>query len=794
MFRRAGGDRLRLPPPSFLPSSALVSFPQKICYHSNQQRIAKQLSNSEESHSKRRHKTMNTKSQSENKPKQSQADNNDSKSGFDLQSSQWYLNRELAWLEFNKRVLHEGQDQRNPLLERVFFLAIVGSNLDEFFMKRIGGLKQMVGASVRTLSIDGRLPQEQIDLCHGIVRDILDQQLILENELQRLLARKGIKIKKYKDLAKEEKVHIDQYFRNEIYPLLTPQGMDPAHPFPFISNLSINLLVSVSYPDSDHSYLNRIKIPTSSDLPRFIRIGKEHVYILLEDLVGNNLQLLLPGMEVETCETFRVTRNAITEKHEEQANDLLQVIESALRDRKFAEIVRLEVGSGMLNLHKGKLAAELGVDEAKDVYEVDGILGLRDLFQIAAIDRQDLHFPQHHPVDNPELLGDDPNIFHTIREHGDVLLQHPYESFDTSVERFLREASLDPKVLAIKMTLYRTAKDSRVIQYLIDAALNGKQVAVVVELMARFDESANIRWAGFLEEAGIHVTYGVVGLKTHSKLIFVIRKDYDGLRRYAHIGTGNYHAVTARGYVDLGLITCDPEIGADLTELFNYLTSGYTPMRRYSKLLPSPKMLKKALLSKIEREIEQQKKGGKGLIQFKTNALVDRDIVEALYRASQAGVHADLIVRDSCRLRPGIKGLSENIRVISLVGRFLEHTRIFYFKNNGDEEYYIGSADLMKRNLESRVEVCTPIASPQHKNLLRELLDLQLANTRNVWEMQGDGSYVQLQSDCEKGHVCIHHHLITRAEKRAAAGRLALAKKRSKKKIPNSYKPLKVSK
>lgn len=737
---------------------------------------------------------MRTKTPVNKKPAEAISDKQETPTIFDLQSSEWYLNRELSWLEFNKRVLHEGKDPRNPLLERVFFLAIVGSNLDEFFMKRIGGLKQMVGASVRSLSIDGRLPQEQIDICHEAVREILNQQLALENDLQRLLPRKAIKIKKYSDLTREDKDAIDYYFRNEIYPLLTPQGMDPAHPFPFISNLSINLLVSVRHPGSDHSYLNRIKIPTSSDLPRFIRIGKEHVYILLEDLVANNLQLLLPGMEVETCETFRVTRNAITERHEEQANDLLLMIESALRDRKFAEIVRLEVGSGILEQHKGKLAAELGVDEEKDVYEVDGILGLRDLFQIAAIDRPDLHFPQHHPVDNPELLGDDPNIFHTIREHGDVFLQHPYESFDTSVERFLREASIDPKVMAIKMTLYRTAKDSRIIQYLIDAAQNGKQVAVVVELMARFDESANIRWAGFLEEAGIHVTYGVVGLKTHSKLIFVIRKDYNGLRRYTHIGTGNYHAGTARGYVDLGLITCDPDIGADLTELFNYLTSGYTPMRRYTKILPSPKMLKKALLSKIEREIDQQKKGNNGLIQFKTNALVDRDIVEALYRASQAGVHADLIVRDSCRLRPGVKGLSENIRVISLVGRFLEHTRIFYFKNNGDEEYYIGSADLMKRNLESRVEVCTPITSPQHKTLLRELLNLQLINTRNVWEMQSDGSYNQLRADNEKGDICIHQQLIAKAEKRSAAGRLALAKKRSKKKLPNRYNPKKMTK
>lgn len=705
---------------------------------------------------------------------------------FDLNSTEWYLNRELTWLAFNKRVLHEGQDTRNPLLERVFFLAVVGSNLDEFFMKRIGGLKQQVGASVKKLSVDGRLPQEQIDICYNSVREILDQQLSLEVEIQKLLAKEKIFIKRYLDLAGRDKKSIDNYFLNEIYPLLTPQGMDPAHPFPFISNLSINLLVSCHYPDNDHSYLNRIKIPVSSEMPRFVKIGKTDTYILLEDLVANNMHLLLPGMKIETCETFRVTRNAITDRHEEQANDLLGMIETALRDRKFAEIVRLEVESTMLDHHKGKLAAELGVDEDQDVFKVNGILGLRDLFEINAIDRSDLHFLPHQPIDNPELLGDDPNIFHTIREHRNILLQHPYESFDTSVERFLNEASRDPKVLAIKMTLYRTAKDSKIIQYLIDAARNGKQVAVVVELMARFDESANIRWAGFLEEAGIHVTYGVVGLKTHSKLIFVIRKDYNGLKRYAHIGTGNYHAGTARAYMDLGLLTCDPDIGSDLTELFNYLTSGYTPIRRYTKLLPSPKLLKNALLSKIEREITNAQNQGKGLIQFKTNALEDRDIVEALYRASQAGVHVDLIVRDSCRLRPGIKGLSENIRVISIVGRFLEHTRIFYFKNNDKEEYFIGSADLMKRNLESRVEVCAPIESVKNKNLLREIIDLQLANTRNVWEMDSKGHYTQLQSTGKKESICVHRYLIERAEKRAAAGRRALARKRSKKKLPGS--------
>lgn len=730
---------------------------------------------------------MNAKSSSEQPASATPTPEPASTPTFDLQSSEFYLNRELTWLAFNKRVLHEGQNNRNPLLEKVFFLAVVGSNLDEFFMKRIGGLKQQVGASVRRLSLDGRLPQEQIDACHVVVHEILAEQLLLERDLRRELARQGIEILKYTDLTPEDREIADGYFYNEIYPLLTPQGMDPAHPFPFISNLSINLLVSVRYPETEHSYLIRIKIPTGAEVPRFVQIGKKHVFILLEDLVANNLPLLLPGMEIESCAAFRVTRNAITERSEEQANDLLVMIESALRDRKFAEIVRLEVDRNMSELHRGKLAAELGVDKAADVYDVDGILGLRDLFQIAAIDRPELHFAPHHPVDNTELLGDDPNIFHTIREQGNILLQHPYESFDTSVERFLREASRDPKVLAIKATLYRTAKNSRIIQYLINAARNGKQVAVVVELMARFDESANIRWAGFLEEEGIHVTYGIVGMKTHSKLIFVIRKDYNGLRRYAHIGTGNYHAGTARAYVDFGLITCDPDIGADLTELFNYLTSGCTAIRRYIKILPSPKQLKKALLAKIAREIEHQKQGRAGLIQLKTNALEDKEVIEALYRASMAGVHVDLIVRDTCRLRPGIPGLSNNIRIISLVGRFLEHGRIYYFKNDGEEEYYIGSADLMKRNLESRVEVCAPVESARHKALLREILDLQLTNIRNVWEMHPDGSYTKLDADDEKKSVCVHHFLIDKAEKRSAAGRLALAKKKIKKKSSSRF-------
>jgi polyphosphate kinase len=698
------------------------------------------------------------------------------------EAPEWQLNRELTWLAFNRRVLHEAQDSRVPLLERVFFLAVVGSNLDEFFMKRIGGLKQQVGAGVKERSVDGRLPQEQIDACHLVVQDLLREQEELEVELKRFLARRRIRIVPYADLNLAEKSLAERYFLEQVYPLLTPQGMDPAHPFPFISNLSINLLAGVRYPNSEHSYMNRIKAPVSEDMPRFLGFGESGHFIALEDLIGNNLEMLFPAMVVESCEVFRVTRNAVTEPNQEQANDLLQVIESALRERKFAEIVRLEVGWGMEESHRGMLAAELGVDDERDVFAVDGIVGKRDLAEIARLDRPELHYPPHKPLDNPALQGDDPNIFHLIRKQGSILLQHPYESFDATVERCLREASVDPKVRAIKMTLYRTAGKSRVIEYLIDAARNGKQVAVVLELKARFDEQANIRWAGFLEEAGIHVTYGVVGLKTHCKVIFVVRKDSDGLRRYAHIGTGNYHAGTARMYCDLGLLTCDPDIGADLTELFNYLTTGYTPMRRYRKLLPSPRLLKKALLRKIEREIRGHSQDNPGLIQLKANALEDREIVAALYRASQAGVHVDLIIRDTCRLRPGIAGLSDNIRVVSLVGRFLEHSRLFYFRNQGDEEYYIGSADLMQRNLESRVEVCVPVESPKLRKQLRQLLNLQLTNKRNAWEMQADGDYVQRVGKGRTSAVCIHRKFIELAEKRLAAADRSMIRKKTRKK------------
>ncbi len=663
---------------------------------------------------------------------------------IDLDSPEWYLNRELTWLEFNRRVLHEGQNLRTPLLERVKFLAILSSNLDEFFMKRIGGLMQQVGAGVQELSVDGRTPEQQISQCHAVVRDLKAQQRSLAIELMGELAKHDIRIVGYDDLGKRQQREMREHYLRNIFPLVTPLAMDPAHPFPFISNLSLNLLVTVRESKSDEPALIRIKVPVGGGVARFLEVGGESTFVPLEDVMAHNLDLLFPGLEVVSCELFRVTRNAITERSEEQAQDLLELIESELRDRKFAPIVRLEVSANMDPVHRGMLAAELGLDEDADVFEVDGLLGKRDLFQIASLTGPELHDPPHHPVDHPRLIAA-PNIFHEIREHGPILLQHPYESFVTSVERFLLEASRDPKVLAIKMTVYRTASESKIIRYLIDAAQNGKQVAVAVELKARFDESANIRWANYLEEAGIHVSYGVLGLKTHSKVIFVVRRDYDGLRRYAHIGTGNYHAGTARIYSDLGVLTCDPVIGEDLTELFNYLTTGRVPKRDYRKLLPAPKVLKPQLLAKIDREIERSAEGSSGLIQLKMNALEDRDVTRALYRASQAGVKVDLIVRDSCRLRPGIAGLSENVRVISIVGRFLEHTRIFYFHNGGDEEYFIGSADCMKRNLESRVEAVVPIDAPELRAELRQMLDTQLSDQHSAWDMQPDGTYVQRQ-------------------------------------------------
>ncbi len=690
---------------------------------------------------------------------------------FDLSDPSLYLNRELTWLAFNSRVLNEADQERNPLLERVKFLAIVSNNLDEFFMKRIGGLKQLVAAGLTTPSVDGRSPTQQLLDCHETIRSMQSEQQQIYNKLVDLLEAAEIKITEYGNLDRSSQEQLREHFRENIFPMLTPLAMDPSHPFPFISNLTMNLLVTLRFPGGNDIHMARVKVPVSKEVSsRFIQVGEENTFITLDDLIANNLDMLFPGMEIESCDLFRVTRNANVELDQESANDLLEMIEIELRERHFAPIVRLEVSKGMNPTHRGMLAAELGLNESQDVFEVDCMIAMKDLFEIAMLNIPELRNAPHHAVDHPQLAHDRRNIFHIIRDQGSLLLQHPYESFNTTVERFLRTAAEDPKVLAIKMTLYRTSADGGVLNSLIKAARNGKQIAVLVELKARFDEAANIRWARRLEQAGIHVTYGVIGLKTHSKLIMVIRKDYSQLRRYYHIGTGNYHAGTARLYTDLGILGCEPETGQDLTELFNYLT-GYSPPPSYRKILAAPYTLKQSLLSKIEREIKIHSEEKPGLIQMKMNALEDKDIVKALYQATQAGVKVQLIVRDTCRFRPGIPGLSESGSVVSIVGRFLEHARITYFQNGGDEEYFIGSADLMERNLMKRVEVLTPIESPALRQELRLILDVQLSDKHAAWDMQSDGSYVRrIPSEDDKSLNC-QETLVGVAERRLEAAK-----------------------
>ncbi|MDB4990952.1 MAG: ppk [Myxococcaceae bacterium] len=663
----------------------------------------------------------------------------------ELRHPGFFLNRELTWLNFNHRVLHEADDKRNPLLERVKFLAIVGSNLDEFHMKRVGGLKQQVGAELLKLTVDGRTPRQQIEEARSAVREMCEKAEQIRHKLLRALAHRGIRIAAVSNLPAADQAWLRQHYIDNVFPLVTPQSIDPAHPFPFVSNLSLNLLVTVRACESDadeNLILSRVKLPIGGGIPRLVRVRDTLTFVTLEDVVSHHLDLLFPDTIIESCELFRVTRNAIAEKDEEQADDLLEMIEAELRERKFAPVVRLEVSADMDRAHRDKLAYELELGDPDDVFEVDGMLALRDLTELAQLPIAELHDRPHRPVDHP-ALSDSTNIFQAIRDVGSLLVYHPYHSFSTSVERFLREASTDPRVRAVKMTLYRTSAETTVVDHLVEAARNGKQVTVVVELKARFDEEANIRWASRLEGAGIHVTYGIVGLKTHTKVVLVVRQDPAGLKRYVHVGTGNYHAGTARYYTDFGLFTCDERIGRDVTELFNFLTTGVTANRRFGKLLIGPRMMKQSLIEKIDREARLSLEHKGAGIQMKMNALEDPDIVRALYRASQAGVQIDLIVRDTCRLRPGVLGVSDNIRVISIVGRFLEHARVFYFRNGGDEEFFIGSADLMTRNLDSRVEVLAPIEPPELRAELKKLLDIQLKDRRAAWEMRADGSYEQ---------------------------------------------------
>ncbi len=659
----------------------------------------------------------------------------------DIYAPELYLNRELTWLAFNRRVLDEARNSRTPLLERVKFLAIVSSNLDEFFMKRIGGLKLQVGAGYEKRTVDGRTPQHQIDDAAESVRNLMAEKAELAAAAMRELRVHDVHLQHYDELAPGERLTLRSDYEHDVLPLVTPLGLDSAHPFPFISNLSLNLLVKLSEVNGN-DFTARVKVPVGPHSPRFVRIGGTHRYVLLEEVVENNLDLLFPNCAVESCQLFRVTRNAAAERDEDGADDLLAMIEAELRDRKFAPSVRLEVEQSMPQSQRFMLAAKLDIDPAAEIYQDDGLLGMADLMEIANLDIPELRDTPHNPIDNTHL-NEGSDIFDSIRKRGSILLQYPQESFVSSVERFVTAASDDPHVAVIKATLYRTSANTTIVDSLARAARCGKQVAVLVELKARFDEAANVRWARRLEDSGVHVSYGVVGLKTHCKAILVIRREQETLQRYVHVGTGNYHAGTARIYSDFGLLSCDAEIGEDIADLFNSLTSGSNVEREYHKILTAPTKMKTALLEKIAREIVLHSAKSPGRIRLKTNALEDRDIVAALYRAGRAGVRVELLVRDTCRLRPGLPGLSENISVTSTVGRFLEHARIYNFRNGGNEEYYIGSADLMQRNLEHRIELLVPVEESALRDQLRGFMENQLGDERHAWRMQSDGSYVR---------------------------------------------------
>jgi polyphosphate kinase len=686
---------------------------------------------------------------------------------INLKEPQYYLNREISWLEFNNRVLQEAIDPRTPLLERLKFSAIFSSNLDEYFMVRVAGLRQQEEAGVTKLTPDGRNPSEQLEIISDRLRPLIAKQdQHFEYTLRNELTDEGIYLLNYVDLNQEQRSYLHQYFEEHIFPVLTPLAIDPSHPFPYISNLSLNLAVIVRDPATDEELFARVKVP--SVLPRFLPLPRELRHesganvsiwtgVPLEQVMAHNLEALFPGMMVQECHPFRVTRNADLSVEEDEADDLMLAIEQELRKRRVGKsAVRLEIQASMPENVKDRLMQDLRLDEG-DVYDVEGLLGLKDLMFFMSLPCPELKDPPWSPV-TPNWMprGQDigsgsgtgdrqegEDIF-TIIRNSDLLIHHPYQSFSATVQEFIRQAAHDPKVLAIKMTLYRTSGDSPIVNSLIAAAENGKQVAVLVELKARFDEENNITWARKLEQAGVHVVYGLVGLKTHTKVILVVRQESNKIRRYVHIGTGNYNPKTAKLYTDLGLLSCRDELGADLTDLFNFLT-GYSRQKSYRKLLVAPVNMRDRMIAMIHREAEHCRNGKSGRIVAKMNALVDSQLIETLYEASQAGVKIDLIVRGICCLRPGVEGVSENINVISIVGRFLEHSRIFYFQNGGSEEVYIGSADWMTRNLSRRVEAVAPIEETQIAKELEEILGIMLSDNRQAWELQPDGSYIQRQ-------------------------------------------------
>jgi len=667
-----------------------------------------------------------------------------------------FINRELSWLEFNARVLHEAFDERTPLLERLKFLSIYANNLDEFYQVRVAGLRRQVAAGVVSTSPDGLTPQEQLDAIDTRVRALsAEAGVCLHERVLPALAARGVRLVAMEDLAPPEWATIDNFFEAQVFPVLTPLAVDRGHPFPYISNLSLSLAVDVHDPQRNTEHFARVKVPKS--LPRWVPIGRPSHFVPLEDVIGANLGALFPGMEIRSWHAFRITRYSDIElSNTEEPEDLLEVIEQQVFQRRFSEVVRLEVQSGtspalqqllveeLREESRGPLDTGAGLTE-RDVHDAGPLLELSDLMSLAALDIPELRDPPFQAV-TPQPLADRTRpVFDVIRER-DILVHHPYVSFVETVERFIEEAATDPHVLAIKMTLYRTSGDGAIVDALTDAARQGKQVAVLVELQARGDEANNITWARTLESFGVHVTYGVTGLKTHTKTALVVRRDPDGIRRYVHLGTGNYNAKTARVYTDLGLLTCSPSIAADVSDLFNALT-GFSRQRLYRKLLVAPANMRERFVELIDRETANANAGMPARIVVKMNAVVDPGIIDALYRASSAGVDIDLIVRGICCLRPGVPGLSERIRVISIVGRFLEHSRLWYFHNAGEPEYFIGSADWMPRNLDRRVEAVAPIEDQRLHARCLALLETCLADNRQAWDLASDGTYTQRSPD-----------------------------------------------
>ncbi|MEZ4866643.1 MAG: polyphosphate kinase 1 [Caldilineaceae bacterium] len=660
----------------------------------------------------------------------------------ELSASDQLYNRELVWLNFNWRVLHEAIDARTPLLERLRFIAITSSNLDEFFRKRVGGLKRQQAAGIANLTLQGWSPDVQLQYIAKAVRPMLEaQSQCLYEDILPQLAEHNVRILDYQALNQTQKQKLQQYYEREVYPILTPLAVDPGHPFPFISNLSLSLGVFLYDQTTDETHFVRVKVPTNR--PRWVPLDTPYYFVPLEQVMIANLPTLFHGMEILAAHPFRVTRNADVERNEEEAEDLLDLISEELRERRFAPVVRLECDDTMPENMLALLRSELHLEQ-NDVYPIRGLLRLDDLFALSDLNLPHLKYEPWIPQVPLRLTGLESRtrpseIFSVIRQ-GDLLVHHPYHSFAASTQQFIEAATNDPAVLAIKQTLYRTSANSPIIKALIQAAEQGKQVAVLVEVKARFDEAQNIEWARMLENAGCHVAYGLVGLKTHTKISLVVREEEDGLRAYCHIGTGNYNAKTAGLYTDLGLFTCDQELGADIMDLFNFLT-GYSRQTEYRKLLVAPVNMRQCFLELIDREIKIALDGGKGRIVAKMNGLEDPLITRKLYEASQAGVAIDLIVRGNCRIRPGIPGISDNIRVISIIGRFLEHSRLFYFGNNGDPRYFMGSADWMRRNLTSRVEAVTPVEDPRLREQIDHILQLSLKDHRQAWEMLADGRY-----------------------------------------------------